>query len=81
MIRNNKIHNILDIIGASKSMELDKCIHSKKNWKCSFKCFPWFCQSLLGPKKSKCDVPSGTTQGWACSTPRSELGGKQDKIL
>jgi hypothetical protein len=23
-------------------------------------------QSLIGPRKSKCDVPSGTTQGWAC---------------
>ncbi len=27
MIKNIKIHNILDIIGFSKSMELNKCIH------------------------------------------------------
>jgi hypothetical protein len=23
-------------------------------------------QSLMGLEKSKCDVSSGTTQGWAC---------------
>jgi hypothetical protein len=23
-------------------------------------------QSSLGPSKSRCDVPSGTTQGWVC---------------
>ncbi len=27
MIKNVKIHNILDIIGISKSMEFNKCIH------------------------------------------------------
>jgi hypothetical protein len=27
MIRNIKIHNILDIIEISKSMKLNKCIH------------------------------------------------------
>jgi hypothetical protein len=27
MIKNIKIHNILDIIGFSKSMEPNKCIH------------------------------------------------------
>jgi hypothetical protein len=29
MIKNNKIHNILDIIELSKSMEFNKCIHTK----------------------------------------------------
>jgi hypothetical protein len=29
MIRNIKIHNILDIIEISKSMEPNKCIHEK----------------------------------------------------
>jgi hypothetical protein len=24
-------------------------------------------QSLMGLGKSKCDVPNGTTQGWACT--------------
>ncbi len=23
-------------------------------------------QSLMGPRKSSCDVPNGATQGWAC---------------
>jgi hypothetical protein len=23
-------------------------------------------QSLMGPRRSRCDIPSGTTQGWAC---------------
>jgi hypothetical protein len=25
-------------------------------------------QSSMGPRKSKCVVPNGTTQGWACPT-------------
>ncbi len=29
MIRNIKIHNILDIIGFSRSMEINKYIHNK----------------------------------------------------
>jgi hypothetical protein len=29
-IKNIKIHNIFNIIGISKSMELNKCIHDKK---------------------------------------------------
>jgi hypothetical protein len=28
--------------------------------------FPMIFQSLMGQGKSKYDVPSGTTQGWAC---------------
>jgi hypothetical protein len=23
-------------------------------------------QNSMGPRKSKCDIPNGTTQGWAC---------------
>jgi hypothetical protein len=30
MIRNIKIHNMIDIIGFSKSIELNKCIHKRK---------------------------------------------------
>jgi hypothetical protein len=41
MIRNIKIHNIFDIIGISKFMELNKYIQ-KNLWKYSFKCFLWF---------------------------------------
>jgi hypothetical protein len=26
-------------------------------------------QSSMGPKKSRCDVPSGTTQGYDCPKP------------
>ncbi len=28
--------------------------------------FPMFFQSSMGPRKSSCDIPSDTTQGWAC---------------
>jgi hypothetical protein len=41
MIKDIKIHNILDIIKISKSMEPNKCI-AKQLWKCSVKCFLWF---------------------------------------
>jgi hypothetical protein len=58
------IHNILDIIGISKSMEPNKFVFLKNNlWKCSFQVFPIIFQSLIGPRKSRCDVPNGTTQG------------------
>ncbi len=33
MIRNKKIHNILDMIEISKSMEPNKCTHEKKSQK------------------------------------------------
>jgi len=26
----------------------------------------YFFQSSMGPRKSSCDIPSDTTQGWAC---------------
>jgi hypothetical protein len=42
MIKNIKMHNILDIIEISKSMEPNKCIQIMFLWKCSFKCFLWF---------------------------------------
>jgi hypothetical protein len=41
MIRNIKIHNILDIIEISKYMEPNKIMQIFL-WKCSFKCFLWF---------------------------------------
>jgi hypothetical protein len=28
--------------------------------------FSMIFQSLMGLRKSKCDVPNGTTQGWVC---------------
>jgi hypothetical protein len=28
--------------------------------------FPMIFQSLMGLRKSRCDILSGTTQGWAC---------------
>jgi len=60
MIRKIKIHNILDIIEISKSMELNKCINIKNyenvclNVSCNFSKFN-------GSKKSRCDVFNGTT--------------------
>jgi hypothetical protein len=50
-------------------MELNKCTHKKnddlkkKNVSCDFK-------SSLGPKKSWCEVPYGTTQGWVWPQPK-----------
>jgi hypothetical protein len=46
MIRNIKIHNILDIVEISKSMEPNKCIQKKFVWKCWFKCFLQFFKVL-----------------------------------
>jgi hypothetical protein len=49
MIRNIKIHNILNIIEISKSMELNKCTHQKKlSVSYDFSKFD-------GSKKSRCD--------------------------
>jgi hypothetical protein len=39
MIKNIKLHNILNIIKISKSMESNKCIQIYFLWKYSFKCF------------------------------------------
>jgi hypothetical protein len=61
MIGNIKIHNIIDIIEISKSMTPYRCIHTK-----IMKMFPMIYQSSMGLKKSRCDIPNDTTQGWAC---------------
>jgi hypothetical protein len=42
MIKNIKIHNIFDIIGVSKSIEPNKCIHKNNFMEMFFKCFLWF---------------------------------------
>jgi hypothetical protein len=65
MIRKTKIKNIIDIIEISKSMEPNKCIQ-KKFMKMFISMFPMIFQSSMGPRKSRCDIPNGTTQGWAC---------------
>jgi len=65
MIRNIKIHNILDITKIPKSMNLiNVFIPFYEN---VFLNVPMIFQSSMGPRKSRCDVPSGITQGWACS--------------
>ncbi len=38
----------------------------KKFMKKFIQMFPMTFQSLMGQGKSMCDVPTGTTQGWAC---------------
>jgi hypothetical protein len=38
----------------------------KKNMNVFILTFPMIFQSLMGPRKSRCDVPYGTTQRWAC---------------
>ncbi len=48
MIKNIKIHNIVDIIENFKSMEL--------------KIYTLFFQNSMGIRKSRCDVPNDTTQ-------------------
>jgi hypothetical protein len=63
MIRNIKIHNILNIIEVSKSMEPNK--FTQKN---IYENVPLYVsyvfQILMGP--GRCDILSGTTQGWTC---------------
>jgi hypothetical protein len=63
MIRKIKIQNIPDIIDISKSMELNKCIPKEKIMKMFISMFLMIFQSLKGLGKSRCDIPSGTTQG------------------
>jgi type III secretion system FlhB-like substrate exporter len=57
MIRNIKIHNILDIIEISTSMELNNCI-IKKNYENVISIFPMIFQNLTSLKKSRCDIPT-----------------------
>jgi len=42
MIKNIKIHNILDMIEISKSIERNKCTHETNLQKKLFKYFLWF---------------------------------------
>jgi hypothetical protein len=62
MIRNIKIHKIFNIIEIAKFMELNK-YNRFKNMKIFIKTFVTIFQSSIGPRKSKCDVLNGTTQG------------------
>jgi hypothetical protein len=62
MIGNIKIHNIFDIIEISKSMEPNKCIQ-KKNYENVHLNVSYFSQSSMSLRKSRCDIPSVTTQG------------------
>jgi hypothetical protein len=64
MIRNIKIHNIIDIIEISKFMEPNKCI--KKNYEHVYLGVSYDFQSSMGPRKLRCDVFSRTIQGWTC---------------
>jgi hypothetical protein len=66
MIRNIKIHNICNINEITKPMEPNKCIHNFFLQNCLFKCFINDFSKIDGPKETNCDVPSCTTQGWAC---------------
>ncbi len=61
-IRNIKIHNIFYIFEISKSMEPNKCIPKKIKMKMFIKCFFMNFQSLMGLRKSRCDIPSGITK-------------------
>jgi len=61
MIRNIKIHNILDIIEISKSIKLNKFI--QKNNENVHLNVSYDFSRFNGSKKSRCDVLSGTTQG------------------
>jgi hypothetical protein len=65
MIMSIKIHNILDIIKISNSMELNKFFVNGFNKNVNLSVFYDF-QSSMGPRKSRCDVFNATTQGQAC---------------
>jgi hypothetical protein len=66
MIRNIRIHNILDIIEISKSIKLNKFIQKiimKNNNEKVHLNVSYDFSRFNGSKKSRCDVLSGTTQG------------------
>jgi len=65
MIKNIKIHNIINIIEISKSMGSNKCIH-KKNYENIYLNVSYDFLKSDGLKKIKCNILNGTTQGWAC---------------
>jgi hypothetical protein len=60
MIKYIKTQNSLYIIEISKSIE-PKCTQ-KKNHEIMYLSVPMIFQSLMGPKKSRCDIPNATTQ-------------------
>jgi hypothetical protein len=63
MIRNIKIHIILDIIEISKFVEPNKRTQIIFYENVHLNVFLMIFQSLMGLGKSRCDVPNGTTQG------------------
>ncbi len=65
MIKNIKIHKFTNIIEISKSMEPNKCIQNKF-MNMFIQVFPMIFQSSMGLGKLRCDVFSGTIEGWAC---------------
>jgi len=68
MIRNIKIQNIIDVIEISKFMEPNKCIQFFL-MKMFNQMFLMVFQSSTGLEKSRCIIPSGTTQGQDCLKP------------
>jgi hypothetical protein len=60
MIRNNKIHNILDIIDFQNLWDLINVFKQKKYENVHLNISYDF-QSSMGPRKSRCDIPIGTT--------------------
>jgi len=64
MIKNIKIHNILDNIETSKTLELNKCTFKKFFMKVFIWVFLMIFQSSRSNKIKVHDVPSDTTQGW-----------------
>jgi hypothetical protein len=61
MIRNIKIQNILDIIEIQNLWNIINVLIN-----IYIDMFPMIFQSLMGPRKSRCDVPNGTTQRCFC---------------
>ncbi len=59
MIKNIKIQNIFDVIGISKSMELNKLYSLKINYEKNYLNDSYDFQSSIGPGKSRSDVLSG----------------------
>jgi len=65
MIKNIKIIIILILLWFQNLWNL---IHlfTQKIMKMFVLVFPIIFQSSMGLRKSKCDIPSGNMQGWAC---------------
>jgi hypothetical protein len=45
------------------------------------KMFPMIFQSWMGPRKSRCDVPSSTTQGHGCPMAFGGCGNAHKKLF